>query len=205
MKLAITPRFYESEIEQFVAIEKKYYPFFEKFNCNIHLIPFSGISPEEYLEDQKPDAIVFAGGYRLYTKEIREFETNFMKVAIEKKLPILAICCGMWTVNSYFNGTLKWTEKHQAFDGKKIDISKMIHFVEGIDLVKKKNYKVNSFHAKSLDKIGNDLTPFLMSEDDIVEGIYNLEKKIIGIQFHMENQGVSSELTNQIMEKFANL
>ena len=67
------------------------------------------------------------------------------------------------------------------------------------------NYKVNSFHAKSLDKIGNDLTPFLMSEDDIVEGIYNLEKKIIGIQFHMENQGVSSELTNQIMEKFANL
>ena len=44
-----------------------------------------------------------------------------------------------------------------------------------------------------------------MSEDDIVEGIYNLEKKIIGIQFHMENQGVSSELTNQIMEKFANL
>ena len=86
-----------------------------------------------------------------------------------------------------------------------IDISKMIHFVEGIDLVKKKNYKVNSFHAKSLDKIGNDLTPFLMSEDDIVEGIYNLEKKIIGIQFHMENQGVSSELTNQIMEKFANL
>ena len=128
-----------------------------------------------------------------------------MKVAIEKKLPILAICCGMWTVNSYFNGTLKWTEKHQAFDGKKIDISKMIHFVEGIDLVKKKNYKVNSFHAKSLDKIGNDLTPFLMSEDDIVEGIYNLEKKIIGIQFHMENQGVSSELTNQIMEKFANL
>ena len=87
----------------------------------------------------------------------------------------------------------------------KIDIYKIIHFVEGIYLVKKKNYKVNSFHAKSLDKIGNDLTPFLMSEDDIVEGIYNLEKKIIGIQFHMENQGVSSELTNQIMEKFANL
>ena len=35
---------------------------------------------------------------------------------------------------------------------------------EAIDLVNKKNYKVNSFHAKSCDKIGDDLVPFLISE-----------------------------------------
>ena len=205
MKLAMTPRFFDGGMDQFIAIEKKYYPFFEKFNCNIHLIPFSGISAEDYLEDQKPDAVVFAGGYRLYTPEIKEFEQNFMKKTMEKGLPILAICCGMWTVNSYFDGNLKWTENHQAFDGKKIDITKMIHFVEGIDLVKKKNYKVNSFHAKSLDKVGEGLKPFLISEDGIVEGIYNLEKKILGVQFHMENKGVSEDLTQQIMYKFMSL
>ena len=205
MKLAMTPRFFDGGMDQFIAIEKKYYPFFEKFNCNIHLIPFSGISAEDYLEDQKPDAVVFAGGYRLYTAEIKEFEENFMKKTMEKGLPILAICCGMWTVNSYFDGNLKWTENHQAFDGKKIDITKMIHFVEGIDLVKKKNYKVNSFHAKSLDKVGEGLKPFLISEDGIVEGIYNLEKKILGVQFHMENKGVSEDLTQQIMNKFMSL
>tara|TARA_A100000164_G_scaffold304398_1_gene280348 strand:- start:623 stop:1240 length:618 start_codon:yes stop_codon:yes gene_type:complete len=205
MKLSITPRFLESGHDQLLAIERKYYPFFEKFNCNLNLVPYSGISMDDYLEQEKPDAIIFAGGYRLYTKEISEFEKNFLQVVLKKNLPILAICCGMWTVNNYFGGDLKWTESHQCFDGKKVDITKMIHFVEAIDLVNKKNYKVNSFHAKSCDKIGDDLVPFLISEDGIVEGFYNLEKKIIGVQFHMENKGVSEELTKQVMNKFMNL
>lgn len=204
MKLSITPRFLESGHDQLLAIEKKYYPFFEKFNCNLNLVPYSGISMEDYLEQENPDGIIFAGGYRLYTKEISEFEKNFLQVVLKKNLPVLAICCGMWTVNKYFGGDLKWTESHQCFDGKKVDITKMIHFVEATDLVTKKNYKVNSFHAKSCDNIGDNLTPFLISDDGIVEGFYNLEKKIIGVQFHMENNGVSEELTEQIMQKFLN-
>ncbi len=205
MKISMTPRFLESGHDQLLAIEKKYYPFFEKFDCNINLVPFSGISMEEYLDNEKPDAIVFAGGYRLYTKEISEFERQFLQEVLKKKLPILAICCGMWTVNNYFGGSLKFTDDHQCFDGKKIDITKMIHYVEATDLVNKKSYKVNSFHAKSCDKIGDDLKPFLISEDGIVEGFYNIEKKIIGVQFHMENKGVSEDLTDQIMNKFMNI
>ena len=85
MKLAMTPRFYDGGIDQFIAIEKKYYPFFEKFNCNIHLVPFLGIKAEDYLEENKPDAVVFAGGYRLYTDEIKAFESNFMRATVKKK------------------------------------------------------------------------------------------------------------------------
>ena len=103
-----------------------------------------------------------------------------------------------------FWGNLKFTDNHQCFDGAKIDIKKMIHYVEAIDLVNKKNYKVNSFHAKSCDKIGDELKPFLISEDGIVEGFYNIEKNC-GVQFHMENKGVSEDLTDQIMNKFMNL
>ena len=51
----------------------------------------------------------------------------------------------------------------------------MIHYVEATDLVNK-NYKVNSFHAKSCDKIGDGLKPFLISEDGIVEGFTILKK-----------------------------
>ena len=85
----MTPRFLESGHDQLLAIEKKYYPFFDKFDCNINLVPFSGISMEEYLENEKPDAIVFAGGYRLYTKEISEFETKFLKEVLKKNLQLL--------------------------------------------------------------------------------------------------------------------
>lgn len=89
----------------------------------------------------------------------------------------------MWTVNTYFGGTLKFTDDHQCFDGKKIDIKKMIHYVEATDLVNKKNYKVNSFHAKSCDIIADDLKPFLISGDGIVEGFYNIEKKLLVFNF----------------------
>ena len=44
----------------------------------------------------------------------------------------------MWTVNGYFGGNLKFTDNHQCFDGTKIDIKKMIHYVEATDLVNKK-------------------------------------------------------------------
>ncbi len=202
MKLAITPRFYESNVEQLISIEKKYYSFFKKYNHILNLIPFEGISPADYLDTTKPESVIFAGGYRMYTKEIKNFETEVLRETLKRKIPILAICCGMWTVNAFFNGTLKFNENHQSFDGEKIDLKKMIHTVEATDLINKKIYNVNSFHSKVIDQTGKDLISFLVAEDGTIEGFYNNEKKIIGVQFHMENKGVSTDLTEQIMKKF---
>jgi gamma-glutamyl-gamma-aminobutyrate hydrolase PuuD len=205
MKLAITPRFFESKVEQLVAVEKKYYPFFEKFNHQIHLIPFMGVKPHEFFDDLKPDGVVFAGGYRLYTDEIRNFEIEVLKETLKRKLPILAICCGMWTINCYFKGTLKFNESHQAFDGEKIDMKKWIHDVKATDIIKEKNYSVNTYHSKIIDGLGEGLMPFLVAPDGSIEGCFNLKKRIIGVQFHMENKGVSRDLTQQIMELFKKL
>jgi len=205
MKLAITPRFFENNTEQLISIEKKYFPFFRKFNHHLNLIPYLGIDIDKFFDDLSPDAVVFAGGYRLYTDEIKEFETRVLKEALKKNLPILAICCGMWTVNYFFNGSLRFDESHQAFDGKKINMSKLIHNVHATDYIKQDKYKVNSFHSKVIDKLGDGLKSFLVADDNTIEGIYDLKNKILGIQFHMENKGVSDSLTNQIMEKFENL
>lgn len=164
-----------------------------------------GLKAKEYLDDLNPDAVVFAGGYRLYTDEIKKFETEVLEESLKRELPILAICCGMWTINNYFNGTLKFDESHQAFDGEKIDVKKMIHSVKATDFIKAKIYHVNTFHSKVVDKLGDGLKSFLIAEDETIEGIFNLDKRIIGIQFHMENKGCSSSLTKQIMKKFEDL
>ncbi len=204
-KLVITPRFHESNHDNLLSVEKKYLPFFEKYDFYVNLAPYQGISIDEYLRLEKPDAICFAGGYRLYTDDIKNFETEFLKKALEFRIPILAICCGMWTVNSYFGGDLKWTHDHQCFDGEKINIKKMIHYVDTVDLIEKDKYKVNTFHAKSINNLGKELRPFLIADDGVIEGAYNLEKKIICVQFHMENNGVSEKLTSNIMSKFLDL
>jgi gamma-glutamyl-gamma-aminobutyrate hydrolase PuuD len=205
MKLLITPRFFETEIDELISVERKYFPFFKKFNHNIHMIPIMGMDLEEYFEEMNPDGVVFGGGYRLYTDEIRDFELRVLKLSLSKGIPILAICCGMWTVNYYYGGTLKFDESHQAFDGEKIILSKRTHPVVATNLVKQKTYKVNSFHSKIIDTIGSGLTPFLFAENDVVEGVYNMDRKILGIQFHMENSGVSRGLTKQVMTLFEKL
>ena len=205
MKLAITPRFFENKVEQLISIERKYFPFFQKYGHNLNLIPYIGIKPDEFFDELKPDAIIFAGGYRLYTDDIKTFETEVLRESLKRKLPILAICCGMWTVNYYFNGSLKFDESHQAFVDEKIDVKKMVHSVIATDFIKEGVYKVNTFHSKVIDRLGEGLESFLVAEDKTTEGLYNLEKRIIGVQFHMENKGVSENLTTQIMKKFTEL
>ena len=205
MRIAITPRFFENKVDRLLGIERKYYSFFEKYGHNLHLIPFTGISVGEYFDDLNPDLIVFAGGYRLYSNEIKNFETKVLKESLKRKLPILGICCGMWTINYYFKGTLKFNESHQAFDGVKIDIKKMLHKVKATDFIEKGLYTVNTFHSKVIDVLGEGLKCFLMAEDNTIEGFYDSDKRIIGIQFHMENKGVSNNLTKQLMKKIEKL
>jgi len=93
----------------------------------------------------------------MYTEEMKNFKLDVMRECLKSELPILAICCSMWTVNSFFNGTLRFNESHQAFDNDKINITKMIHYVKSNNLIDTGSYKVNSFHSKIIDKMGNDL------------------------------------------------
>jgi len=202
----MTPRFYETEENEFIVIEKKYYPFLERFGHQINLIPFMGKALGEYFDELKPDAVIFAGGYKYYTKEIGRFEKDAMKQSLKRNLPILGICCGMWTINYYFGGTLNHDESHQCVTEEgRIDFKKWRHPVSVKDFIEPGQYKVNSFHSKVVDKLGKGLKPFITAHDGTVEGLYNEERRIMGIQFHMENKGVSNGLTKKIMKKFTEL
>jgi putative glutamine amidotransferase len=205
VKIAMTPRFYEADDNEFIVIEKKYYPFLQKYGHEINLIPFMGRDLGDYFDELKPDAVIFAGGYKYYTKEIGKFETDAMKRSIERDLPILGICCGMWSINYFFGGSLSHDESHQCMTDEGIDFKKWRHPVEVTDYIDPGRYKVNSFHSKVIDELGKGLKPFITAADGTVEGLYHEEKRIMGIQFHMENKGVSSGLTKRIMKRFAEL
>lgn len=205
MKIAMTPRFYNSEENNFIVVEKKYYHFLNKFGHHLHLIPFLGKDIGEYLDEIEPDAIIFSGGYAYYTKEIGRFEREVMKQSLKRNLPILGICCGMWTINYYFGGSLKHDATHQCMTESGIDMKKWRHPVTVTEFIKTGKYTVNSFHAKVIERVGSDLRVFISGQDGVVEGFYNEEKRIMGVQFHMENKGVSSSLTKRIMKKFESL
>ncbi len=205
MKIAMTPRFYGTKENEFIVVEKKYYPFLKKFGHEIYLIPFMGKDIGEYFDELKPDAVIFSGGYEYYTKEIGKFEKDAMKQSLKRDLPMLGICCGMWTINYYFGGRLNHDESHQCMTEEGIDFKKWLHPVTVTDFIEPGEYSVNSFHSKVVDSLGKDLKPFIQAHDGTIEGLYNEEKRIMGIQFHMENKGVSGGLTKKIMKKFTEL
>ena len=205
MKAVITPRYYDTKVGSFIAVEKKNYVFFEKFGYELHLIPYTGKDIGNYLDEMKPDLVVLAGGYAYYTKEIGKFEKTVVTESLMRKLPIFGICCGMWTINYYFGGTLCHNEEHQCMTESGIDMKKWLHAVNVTNLLKPGNFTENTFHSKSIENLGTGLQPFIVAHDGTVEGLYCEEKRILGVQFHMENKGVSRVLTKRIMKKVQNL
>ena len=59
-------------------------------------------------------------------------------------------------------------------------------------------------HGDHLTKIGRGLV-VTAEKNNVVYAIEHQSKPIIGVQFHMENKGVSENLTKQIMNKFFGL
>ena len=79
MKIAITPRFYENNLEKLISVEEKYYSFFSKYGMTVNLVPYQLSMLDEFFSNLNPDAVVFAGGYRMYTDEIKNFEKEVLK------------------------------------------------------------------------------------------------------------------------------
>ena len=74
-----------------------------------------------------------------------------------------------------------------------------------IELLTATSNTISKNGESAFDNLAKELKPFLISNDGIIEGAYNLEKKIICVQFHMENNGVSEKLTSNIINKFLDL
>lgn len=111
----------------------------------------------------------------------------------------------MWTVNYFFGGSFKKDYNHNCIKDHGIDMDYWQHDVTVTEFIDEGLYKVNTYHSKVVNELGYDLKPFIVAHDDTIEGFYNTDKKLIAVQFHMENKGVSNSLTKQIMKKFERL
>lgn len=198
MNIAVTPRHIENKDGEFLSVERKYLDFWHKYGYNLSMIPF--VHNEEvirnYFVTHSIRALLIAGGYRYYSNEIQEFEKKVINVALEMKLPIIGVCCGLWSINGYFGGKLRWNESHSKRNVKFLSryfLKRLVgkkhipsHKIIAKDLFSGEA-EVNSYHRKVVDNLGIGLIPFVWAEDGEIEGIYNKEKKIVALQFHLEH------------------
>lgn len=121
-------------------------------------------------------------------------EKNLFEIAIKNNIPILAICRGFQYLNGILGGKVS-----RLSDLKQERPIRKDHEVQ----TKKGSIKVNNFHNDGIFKENLAKNLFILALDtpnDIVEGYYSKEFKILGIQWHPE-RGFEDKNSEQFSTK----
>jgi putative glutamine amidotransferase len=203
-------------------------------NPDLEIINLFGLTNEAAMKElAKCDGLVLSGGPdvnpdffgKSAEKNLCEIddkrdtlEFKAIKFALEKKMPILAICRGMQIFNVSQGGSLITDLK--TFHPSKIEHQCKLkdtcfHLITINDcktlpeLNNIKNLEVNTNHHQAVDKLAPDLKPFAYSEDGIIEAYewINPENKsfLIAVQWHPERlSNVNVELSDNLAIAFLN-
>jgi putative glutamine amidotransferase len=140
-----------------------------------------------------------------------QVELDLIHAALERDLPILAICRGLQILNVYHGGTLTQHLAAIKHDPEKDDHSGPAHdvqFLSGSRLARiagAGGWPVNSRHHQAVAKVGNDLDISARdSEDGIVEGLERRDKRfVVAVQWHPEDQIVRYPDQLKLFQSFA--
>lgn len=122
------------------------------------------------------------------------WELALTRVALERDLPILAICRGMQILNVALGGSLTQhlpdrigTEEHSPTPGRhgrhavRLAPGTRLHDVIGANCV------VATYHHQAVDLLGTGLTAVGWTEDGVVEAVELAGKRwVTGVQWHPE-------------------
>lgn len=138
-----------------------------------------------------------------------EIEFTLTQDAIEREMPLLAICRGHQLLNVAMGGTLYqdvaslvgraidhdgglagWTRQYLAHSVDVVPESKMAELLGTTEVA------VNSFHHQSVMEVGDRLIVTAMSPDGVIEGMEMPDHKFaVSVQWHPENiTGVVEEM-----------
>ncbi len=126
-------------------------------------------------------------------------EMFWLKVAHNRKLPVLGICRGEQLINVFYGGTL-YQDLPTEFKGNPINHSQsfdgttpshLIYIVKGSHFSRLLNERdsayVNSFHHQAVKELAPGFKVVAQAPDGVVEGIEGLpDLNVIAVQFHPE-------------------
>lgn len=153
------------------------------------LIPNTLENTKKFLDEIKPDLLIFSGGDNIGEDPERDkTEIDMIEFAIKNKIPSLGVCRGMQFFNKYFGGEIE--------HGMNKDHVKTRHKIKITDkklstLLEKNESDVNSFHENLLSSkiLGKGLMSFGIAEKDkTVEAFYHEKYPIIGVMWHPERE-----------------
>jgi putative glutamine amidotransferase len=119
-----------------------------------------------------------------------QHEASLLSDALQRDIPVLAICRGMQLLNVVLGGTLaQHIEGHRR---KGEPDAHSVHIGEGTRLasiLQTGDYRVNSRHHQSVASLGKDLVTTATAPDGIIEALELPGKRfVVAVQWHPEDR-----------------
>jgi len=171
------------------------------------------VAPVDALEDarailDKLDGVIFTGGAdirphhygeemhpkaKLVSERREKFDLMLVKEAIQRDMPVMAICYGCQLLNVAFGGSLYQdvldqigTEMPHTGEGAKHKV-KIEKGTRLWDILKSDEIETNSSHHQSVKTVAEPVIVSARAEDGVIEAIESTaHRHILGIQWHPE-------------------
>lgn len=167
---------------------------------------------EEWLREIRVDRVLLSGGADvnpiLYgekplpalgrvSDQRDTYELGLLKVAMERRVPVLGICRGLQVVNVAFGGTLvqdmasqlgEEFRLHDQSQPTEVPVHE-VDFTEGSVVARlfgANRLEVNSHHHQCVERVGHGLAVTGKSPDGIVEAVEAVDYPVFAVQFHPE-------------------
>ncbi|MCR5357995.1 MAG: gamma-glutamyl-gamma-aminobutyrate hydrolase family protein [Lachnospiraceae bacterium] len=147
------------------------------------------------------------------SRERDSMESELLKQALERDMPILGICRGIQFLNAYLGGTLYQdlttqrpsdTEHHQS---PPYDVP--VHSVMVMEdsslfrILNVRSLYVNSYHHQAIKQKADSLKTMAVSEDGIIEGVEMEGKRFVwALQWHPEFSYKTDDNSRKIFMEF---
>ncbi len=141
-----------------------------------------------------------------------------IKLALEKGVPVFAVCRGFQELNVVLGGTLhqyvhevEGYHRHKENPDDPLDVqygpSHEIHLVEGgllRDLAGRDTVTVNSLHSQGIARLADGVTVDAVADDGLVEGfrVDGAENFALAVQWHPEWQVTQNRFSMAIFQAF---
>jgi putative glutamine amidotransferase len=151
------------------------------------------------------DGLLLAGGSdvdpELYGVQIRpetgkldrerdSRETAILREALERDLPVLAICRGLQLMNVALEGTLvQHIEGHRCLDRQEVHAIKIAPGSRLQSILETDEHVVNSRHHQCVDRVASGLEVTARAPDDVIEALELPGKRfVLAVQWHPEER-----------------
>lgn len=159
------------------------------------------IDPARYGEARRPEVTGVSA-----TRD--GFEIELVRAAMDKSMPMLAICRGMQILNISLGGSLNQhidggTVRHRTPDddyithGVRLDPRSRVAAATGLERVESA-----CSHHQAVARLGQGLTPVGWADDEVIEAIEAPDGWVVGVQWHPERTAMEDPAQQKLFDAF---